>query len=184
LEIGISIVLIAVGFALLIKRADFLVNGASSLAKRFNASDIAIGLTVVAMGTSAPELVVILISGAKGANDVIFGNIIGSNIFNMFLILGIAAVIHPLTVQKNALWKEIPFSLIMTIFNLVLVNHKMFFGAETNTASAIDGIILLVLFIIFLVYIFLNMTRGDSESALDGDDILLYGSVKTTVSII
>ncbi|MFY0654778.1 MAG: calcium/sodium antiporter [Cyclobacteriaceae bacterium] len=168
---------------MLIKGADFLVNGASSLAKRFNASDIAIGLTVVAMGTSAPELVVNLISGAKGANDVVFGNIIGSNIFNMFLILGLSAVIYPLTVQKNALWKEVPYSLAVTIVFWVLVNDQMFFGSETNAAGTIDGIILLVLFVIFLVYVFLNMTRGGSESALDGEDIEIYGSLKTTLLI-
>jgi cation:H+ antiporter len=184
LDIAISILLISVGFVLLIKGADFLVNGASSLAKRFNASDIAIGLTVVAMGTSAPELVVNLISGAKGAHDVVFGNIIGSNIFNMFLILGISSVIYPITIQKNALWKEIPFSLGITVIFWVLVNDKMFFGAESNSASTMDGIILLILFVAFITYIFLNMTRGGSESALDGDDIVLYGSVKTTLLIV
>lgn len=184
MDIAISILLISVGFVLLIKGADFLVNGASSLAKRFNASDIAIGLTVVAMGTSAPELVVNLISGAKGAHDVVFGNIIGSNIFNMFLILGISSVIYPITIQKNALWKEIPFSLGITVIFWVLVNDKMFFGAESNSASTMDGIILLILFVAFITYIFLNMTRGGSESALDGDDIVLYGSVKTTLLIV
>ncbi len=180
----ISLALIAVGFVLLIKGADYLVNGASSLAKRFNASDIAIGLTVVAMGTSAPELVVNLISGAKGANDVVFGNIIGSNIFNMFLILGLAAVIYPITVQKNALWKEVPYSLAITVVFWVLVNDKLFFGAETNEASTIDGIILLALFLIFLVYVFLNMSNGGSESTTDDEDIELYGSIKTTVLIV
>ena len=184
MEIAISILLISVGFVLLIKGADFLVNGASSLAKRFNASDIAIGLTVVAMGTSAPELVVNLISGAKGANDVVFGNIIGSNIFNMFLILGISSVIYPITIQKNALWNEIPFSLGITIIFWVLVNDKMFFGAETNSADAIDGIILLVLFVAFLVYIFFNMTKDGSESVIEADDIELYSSLKTTLLIV
>lgn len=185
MEIFVSLLLIIVGFVLLIKGADYLVNGASSLAKRFNASDIAIGLTVVAMGTSAPELVVNLISGAKGANDVVFGNIIGSNIFNMFLILGLAAVIYPITVQKNALWKEVPYSLAITIVFWILVNDKLLFGAETNEATAIDGIILLVLFVIFLVYVFLNMSKGGSESVIDeGEDIELYGSVKTTVLIV
>lgn len=184
MDIFISLVLITVGFVLLIKGADFLVNGASSLAKRFNASDIAIGLTVVAMGTSAPELVVNLISGSKGANDVVFGNIIGSNIFNMFLILGISAVIFPLTVQKNALWKEIPYSLAVTVVFWVLVNDSFLFGAESNSANFIDGVILLVLFGVFLVYVFLNMTKGGGESALDGEDIELYGSLKTTILIV
>ena len=184
MDIAISILLISIGFVLLIKGADFLVNGASSLAKRFNASDIAIGLTVVAMGTSAPELVVNLISGAKGANDVVFGNIIGSNIFNMFLILGISAVIYPITIQKNTLWKEVPFSLGITGIFWFLVNDKMFFGADSNSASTLDGIILLILFVSFIVYIFFNMTRGGSESAIDSDDIVLYGSVKTTLLIV
>ena len=93
MDVFINLLLIIVGFLLLIKGADFLVVGASSLAKRFRVSDIAIGMTVVAMGTSAPELVVNIISGTSGYTEVVFGNIIGSNIFNMFLILGIAAVI-------------------------------------------------------------------------------------------
>ncbi len=182
MEIFLSLALITVGFVLLIKGADFLVNGASSLAKRFNASDIAIGLTVVAMGTSAPELVVNLISGSKGANDVVFGNIIGSNIFNMFMILGISAIIFPLTVQKNALWKEIPFSLFVTIVFWVLVNDQLLFGAETNATSVWDGVILLVLFALFLTHVFFNMAKGD-EDPLDGDEIQLYGSLKTTLLI-
>jgi len=179
--------LIAVGFLLLIKGADFLVNGASSLAKRFNVSDIAIGLTVVAMGTSAPELVVNLISGAKGANDVVFGNIIGSNIFNMFLILGISAVIYPITVQKNALWKEIPYSLLATVVLFLLVNDMMLFDAESNSASTIDGVILLVMFLVFLGYVFNNMTRsgdGDDVVTEELEEIEVYSNVKTTLMVL
>lgn len=179
--------LISVGFLLLIKGADFLVNGASSLAKRFNVSDIAIGLTVVAMGTSAPELVVNLISGSKGATDVVFGNIIGSNIFNMFLILGISAVIYPITVQKNALWKEIPYSLFATVILFVLINDVMFFGAESNSASVVDGIILLVMFLVFLGYVFNNMTRsGDSDDVVteELEEIEVYSNVKTTLMVV
>lgn len=168
-----------------------MVNGASSLAKRFNVSDIAIGLTVVAMGTSAPELVVNLIAGPEtdgaingvgGTNDVVFGNIIGSNIFNIYLILGIAAVIYPLTVQKNALWKEVPYSLLATFVFFVLVNDVMFFGAEQNELSRIDGIILLVMFSGFLGYIFMNMTRNPDDLDLD-EEIETYGSLKTTLML-
>lgn len=181
----LHLLLIAIGFVLLIKGADFLVNGASSLAKRFNVSDIAIGLTVVAMGTSAPELVVNLISGSKGANDVVFGNIIGSNIFNMFLILGLSAVIYPITVQKNALWKEIPYSLFATVVLFVLVNDMLFFGAESNSAGTIDGIILLVLFLIFLGYVFKNMTRGGDEVVTEElEEIEIYSNVKTTLMVV
>lgn len=173
---------IIVGFVLLIKGADFLVNGASSLAKRYNVSDIAIGLTVVAMGTSAPELVVNLISGSGGHNDVVFGNIIGSNIFNMFLILGISAVIYPLTVQKNALWKEVPYSLLATVVLFLLVNDALLFNKESNAASVTDGAILLGMFAFFLYYVFKNMQRtGDIG---DIDEIEMYGSVKTTLMIV
>jgi cation:H+ antiporter len=177
--------LIIVGFVLLIKGADYLVNGASSLAKRFNVSDIAIGLTVVAMGTSAPELVVNIISGSvedstSGANEVVFGNIIGSNIFNIFLILGIASIIYPLTVERNALWKEIPYSLFVTVVFFVLVNDVWLFDAEVNALDLKDGIILLIAFGLFLVYIFMNLRRNPEAEI---EDIEIYGSLKTTIMI-
>lgn len=191
MTVFINIVLVIVGFVLLIKGADFLVNGASSLAKRFNVSDIAIGLTVVAMGTSAPELVVNIISGSvpnEGpdgvmTHDIVFGNIIGSNIFNIFLILGVSSVIYPLTVQRNALWKEIPYSLIATFIFFFLVNDVMFLGSETNELSTLDAIILIVMFCGFLTYIFMNLTRNPEETDLV-EDIVVYSSVKTTVMIV
>lgn len=182
LGVVLNFVLIVVGFVLLIKGADFLVNGGSSLAKRFNVSDIAIGLTVVAMGTSAPELVVTIISGSQGQTDMVFGNIIGSNIFNVFVILGISAVIYPLTVQRNSLWKEVPYSLFTAVLFFLLVNDTMARGAEENILSRVDGIILLVLFGVFLIYIFMNMRRHPEE--IDGEEIVVYGSVKTTAMIL
>jgi cation:H+ antiporter len=181
LDILINIGLVVVGFVLLIKGADFLVNGASSLAKRFNVSDIAIGLTVVAMGTSAPELVVNLVAGSEENKDLVFGNIIGSNIFNIFLILGVSAVIYPLTVQKNALWKEIPYSLFATFIFFIIVNDVLFFGADVNGLSRWDGIILLILFAIFLGYIFMNLQRNPDGEL---EEIVIYGSLKTTLMIV
>jgi len=182
LEVAVNVILIIVGFVLLIKGADFLVSGASSLAKRFNVSDIAIGLTVVAMGTSAPELVVNIISGSSGHNEVVYGNIIGSNIFNMFLILGIAAVIYPITVQKNALWKEVPYSLLATIVFFVLVNDVMFLDKGENALSLTDSFILLIMFGLFLLYIFLNMKNtGDIEGV---EDIVIFSNLKTSILVI
>ncbi len=186
MSVALNFILVVVGFVLLIKGADYLVNGASSLAKRFNVSDIAIGLTVVAMGTSAPELVVNIISGGvqdgnSGANEVVFGNIIGSNIFNTFLILGIASIIYPLTVERNALWKEVPYSLLATFIFFILVNDAMFFGAETNGLNARDGAILLVMFSLFLIYIFMNLRRNPEA---ESEDIEMYGSLKTTVMLV
>lgn len=182
MEILINSILIVVGFVLLIKGADFLVTGAASLAKRFHVSDIAIGLTIVAMGTSAPELVVNIISGTGGYDGAVFGNIIGSNIFNMFLILGVAAVIYPITVQKNSLWKEIPYSLLATLVFFVLVNDVLFFGAMENILSVGDSIILLVMFSLFLIYIFFNLKKG-IKSEEEGD-IIIFTSVKTTLMVI
>lgn len=177
--------LVVIGFVLLIKGADYLVNGASSLAKRFNVSDIAIGLTVVAMGTSAPELVVNIISGSvqdggSGANEVVYGNIIGSNIFNIFLILGVSSMIYPLTVERNALWKEVPYSLLATFIFFILVNDALFFGSDINQLDVKDGIILLVMFALFLIYIFMNLSRNPEAEV---EDIEVFSNLKTTIMI-
>ncbi len=181
MDVFIKLLLIVVGFVLLIKGADFLVKGSSSLAKRFNISDIAIGLTIVAMGTSAPELVVNIISGSSELHDVVFGNIIGSNIFNIFLILGISSIIYPLTVQKSALWKEVPYSLLVTFIFFILVNDMLFVQGKENLLTINDSIVLMILFAVFLIYIFMNLKRNPDP---DSDDIIIYGSVKTTVMIV
>jgi cation:H+ antiporter len=162
-EIIFSFLIVAVGFVLLIKGADFLVDGASSLAARFNISQLTIGLTIVAMGTSAPELVVSLVSGVKGYNDVVFGNIIGSNIFNILLILGVAGTIYPLTVQSDTVWKEIPFSLGITILLYILVNDHWFTAGKANTVSFEDGIVLLCIFAAFLYYIYLSVKKNGNS---------------------
>ncbi|MBV6640664.1 MAG: calcium/sodium antiporter [Cyclobacteriaceae bacterium] len=187
MNVTLNLLLVTVGFVLLIKGADLLVNGASSLAKRFNVSDIAIGLTIVAMGTSAPELVVNIISGTvvspKGTHDVVFGNIIGSNIFNIFLILGVSSVIYPLTVQRNALWKEIPYSLVATVIFFLLVNDKMIGLGDTNQLGIFDGVLLLIMFSLFLLYIFLNLQRNPDDSELI-EDIVIMPVWKTVIFVV
>ena len=171
---------------MLIKGAGFLVDGASSLAKRFNVSDIVIGLTVVAMGTSAPELVVNVMSGliitTEGTHDVVFGNVIGSNIFNLYLILGFSAIIYPLTVQRNALWREIPFSLVISIIFLILANDVLFFQASQNSLDYRDALLLILLFGLFMIYIFLNTKRNPDTTPLE--EIPLFGNSKTTLLIV
>ncbi len=144
------------GFALLIKGADWLVNGSVSLAKHYRISELVIGLTIVAFGTSAPELVVNIISSIKGLNDITIGNIVGSNLFNLMLILGISGLVFPITVQIKTIWNEIPFSLLAAVLLLVLANLT-FNQGEALSISRIDGMLLLVLFIFFLVYIFKHM---------------------------
>lgn len=156
----VNILILLVGFVILIKGADFLVDGASGLARRYGVSELAIGLTVVAFGTSMPELVVSVISSADGHSGIVYGNVIGSNLFNLLFILGVAGAIFPLAVQSQTVYKEIPFSLFATILLLVLVNDSFVFGRDTNVLSRGDGLILLGFFIVFLIYIFKTMKQS------------------------
>lgn len=147
----LSIVLIVAGFVLLIKGADWLVNGASSLAKKNNVSDLAIGLTIVAFGTSAPELVVNAISSSQGYSDIVFGNIIGSNNFNLFVILGIVGLISPIVVQSSTVWKEIPISF-LAILALYFLAYDFLEGV--HVVNRWDGLILFSFFAAFLFYVY------------------------------
>ncbi|MBN2350809.1 MAG: calcium/sodium antiporter [Bacteroidales bacterium] len=177
----INILLLITGFALVIKGADFLVDGASSLAKRFKVSELAIGLTVVAFGTSAPELVVNVIASYQHHDEVVFGNIIGSNIFNLLMILGISGIIYPIVVQVKTVWKEIPFSLAAALILLVLVNDSIFFSNKSNLLQRTDGIILLVFFLAFLVYVFYNMKEEPLQNL---NDIKVMSGLRTTIYIL
>ena len=167
-----NLIYIILGFVLLIKGADYLVNGASSLAKKLRISELAIGLTIVAMGTSAPEMVVNVYSSYQGLSDVVFGNIIGSNIFNLFLIMGVAGMIYPITVQRNSAWIEIPYSFLITLILIVMLNDVAIFGAEQNGLSLTEGIILLVFFGIFLLYVFKNMQKAGEIGDVEEVEIL------------
>ena len=160
----ISTALVILGFIVLIKGADWLVTGASSLAKKHNISDLAIGLTIVAFGTSAPELVVNSIASMENHSDIIFGNVIGSNNFNLFLILGIVGLIYPITVHSNTVWKEIPISFFAIIAMFVLSNR--FILQADNVLTRIDGAILLGMFALFLYYVYRQM-RIDQTTALE-----------------
>lgn len=121
----LELLFLAAGFALLIKGADFLVDGAGSIARRAGVRDIVIGLTVVAFGTSAPELVVNVFAAAGGNTALAVGNIIGSNIANILLILGASAAIYPLAVHKGTVWKEIPFTLLAALAVFFLLNDAL-----------------------------------------------------------
>jgi cation:H+ antiporter len=151
----IPILLVIAGFVSLIFGANWLVDGASALAKKYKVSDLVIGLTIVAFGTSAPELVVNSIASVKDYSDIVLGNIVGSNNFNLFIILGLSGLILPIKVQTSTAWKEIPISLFISAFLLFLLNDFVFTG--TTYLSRIDGLIMLVLFCIFLYYVFHQM---------------------------
>lgn len=142
------------GFVPLILGANWLVNGASALAKKLKVSDLVIGLTIVAFGTSAPELVVNLFAGNAGSSGIAVGNIIGSNIFNILFILGLSALIHPVDVHSNTVWKEIPLSLLAVVMVFVLGNDLLLTESAANILSRSDGIVLLAFFLIFMYYSF------------------------------
>jgi cation:H+ antiporter len=156
----LSSILVFVGFVLLIQGADWMVNGSTWLAKKNKIPDLAIGLTIVAFGTSAPEFVVNTVASFDGHSDIVLGNIIGSNNFNLFAILGIVGLIFPIAVQSSTVWKEIPISLFAAITFLVLANGYLFY--DTIGLSRINGLILIVLFFLFLFYIFKHM-KSDTQ---------------------
>ena len=155
----IDILLIILGFVLLIKGAEWLVNGASALAKKHNISDLVIGLTIVAFGTSAPEMVVNVIASFDKHSDIVFGNIIGSNNFNLFVILGVVALIFPITVKSSMVRKEIPISLFLAALVMLLSNAVM--GQEENLLSRWDAALLFGLFLVFLYFTFRQPNTDD-----------------------
>ena len=158
----IDVLLLLVGFVALILGADKLVDGASNLAKRLGIPDIVIGLTIVAFGTSAPELVVNVFAAANNSTEMVLGNVLGSNLFNVFAILGICSIIYPLTVKNNTTWIEIPLSLLAAVAVYIIANDVYFDNTTENLITRTDGLILLLFFAIFLVYnVTLSQNSGD-----------------------
>lgn len=155
----VNSLLLALGLGVLIKGADLLVSGASALAKKYNVSDLVIGLTIVAFGTSAPELVVNITASAQKFNDIVLGNVLGSNIANLFLILGITGIIYPLVVQSSTTWKEIPLSLGAVVLLFLLAND--FFLHRNLIISRLDGMVLLLMFGFFMAYIY-RLSKTDT----------------------
>jgi len=162
----ITYVVLLIGFVFLIKGADLLVEGASSVAKRLGISALVIGLTIVAFGTSAPELIVNIFASIQGNTDIAIGNILGSNIANILLILGISAVIYPLAVKKGTVWKEIPLSLLAVVVVALMANDKFIDGGVFSGLTRIDGFILISFFIIFLYYTF-GISKVQSEDKVE-----------------
>lgn len=146
-------VLLLIGFVLLIKGADFFVDGASSIAKALRVPALIIGLTIVAFGTSAPELAVSVSSAMKGQNGIAVGNVVGSNIFNLLMVVGVAALIYPLAVKKSVLIKEFPFTLLAGVVLYIMVQDIPLGSGTVNLLSRTDGIMLLVFFGIFMYYL-------------------------------
>lgn len=148
-----SYILLIIGFLLLIKGADTFVVGSSSIAKIFNVPTLIIGLTIVAFGTSAPEAAVSVTAALKGNNDMAIANVVGSNIFNILAVVGIAAFINPIKVQKSTIIKEFPFAILASVVLLILAHDIKFQGYDENLLTRADGLMLLSLFGIFMYYL-------------------------------
>ena len=154
----VNIILLVVGFVVLIKGADFFVDGASSVASNFKVSKMLIGLTIVAFGTSAPEFAVSVKSLLSGSGDIVLGNVIGSNILNILLILGASAMFHSLNVKNNTVRKELPITMLITTLFAVLLSDHIFDKNVVNSFTRGDGIVLLLFFTVFLYYL-ISMSR-------------------------
>ncbi|SHH41135.1 calcium/sodium antiporter [Tepidibacter thalassicus] len=142
-----------IGFVFLIKGADFFVDGSSAIAKKFKVPPILIGLTIVAFGTSAPESAVSINAALKGSNEIALGNVVGSNLFNFLLVIGISSIINPMKVQKGTILKEFPFSILTSLVLFILCADISLQGASNDVLSRADGLILLSLFLIFVYYL-------------------------------
>ncbi|MBR3328928.1 calcium/sodium antiporter [Candidatus Saccharibacteria bacterium] len=164
MEIFLQALILVIGFVFLIRGADWLVEGASSVASNFKVSKLLIGLTIVAFGTGAPELAVSFSSLISGSTDILLGNVIGSNIINVLLLIGVAAIIHPIRVKKDTVSKELPLLLLISTALIVLILDTSLTEALSNVFSRSDAIVCLLLFGIFLYYL-ISLARKNKKEA-------------------
>lgn len=162
-------ILFVLGFVILIKGADLLIEGSSAIARKLNVPDIVIGLTVLSFGTSLPELLVSLISNMGGNSDLAIGNVLGSNISNTLLVLGVAAIIYELPIRKDMIRTELPFSIVVILVVGFLANVNLFSSKEELIIGRVEGFILLFFFMLFLIYMF-NLFKDNNE--IPGEDEL------------
>ena len=173
-------VLLIVGFVVLIKGADFFVDGASGVAGNMKVSKMLIGLTIVAFGTSAPEFAVSVKSLLSGSGDIVLGNVIGSNILNILLILGASSLFHALNVKNNTVKKELPITMMITFAFAVLLSDSLFDKGLKNTFTRGDGITLLLFFCVFIYYL-ISMARSKIEQDVDEKVLSIPKSILFTV---
>lgn len=172
------------GFFLLIKGAEYLVEGATSLAKRLGIPTLVIGLTIVAFGTSMPELIVNIIAAFQHNGEIAFGNVIGSNVANILLILGVATLFTNLKIHHSTIWKEIPFSILAVLVLLVFANASFFDDVAPNTFFRFQGLILILFFCIFLFYVYMLARQKTEQFGKNIIEIQHRSGLMITVMII
>lgn len=175
------IILLIIGFVLLIKGADFFVEGASSTAQNFKVSKTLIGLTIVAFGTSLPEFAISMKALGSGSTDMVLGNVIGSNILNILLIIGVAALIHPIFVKKNIIKKELPLVMLISTLLVTLFLDVKLSGKIANEITRTDGIVILLFFTIFIYYL---VTLGKQKKESSTNEKPKYNLIKSIVLVI
>ena len=159
------------GLALILIGANALTDGSAAIASRMGVSDLVIGLTVVAFGTSAPELVISVMSAFSGNSAIAIGNVVGSNIFNILVIVGITALVHPIVVERTVLSVEIPIVLLSSVALLVLGNSALLDGTPDNVITRVDGIFLLMAFVLFMRHTFITAKKGDVPTGTDDGQV-------------
>ena len=169
--------LLIAGLLLILWGANALTDGAASVAKRFNISNLVIGLTIVALGTSAPEFVISLLSSLSGSAGLAIGNVVGSNIFNTLMIVGCTAIVAPIPIGKGTLAKEIPLCVLSALMLLVCANDMLLDGGVANVISRTDGLMLLGFFAIFMGYTFAIAKNGDGEEGGEIRSLPMWKSV-------
>ena len=178
MEIALLIGKFVVGLLLIMKGADWLTDGASSIARKFNISTLVIGLTIVAFGTSAPELVVSSMASISGETDIAIGNVVGSNIFNVLAIMGVTALIAPVPVKGNHIKYEVPLAILASVAVFVMASDALFNGGGANIITRGEGIILLCFFLIFLAYTFAIARNGvDAEGQAEVKQMPMWKSI-------
>lgn len=173
---------IIIGFVLLVKGADWFVDGSSSVAKKLQISAVVIGLTIVAFGTSAPELAVSVSAALKGSNDIALGNVVGSNIFNTLVVLGASAAITPIAVGKSAIKKDYPMSIFAAVLLGVLCLDTILFQADGMSISRLDGMILLICFAFFMYTTVMAGLKGREEA--DEEELATFPTWKSILFIL
>lgn len=177
----VNILILIGGLALILLGANGLTDGASSVAKKWGVSDLVIGLTIVAFGTSSPELVISLVSAIEGSAELAIGNVVGSNIFNILMIIGCVALVMPIKVEKSIMSKEIPLVILSAFALLFCANDIILNGEEANVISRIEGLLLILFFAIFMRYTF-SIAKNGGEDATE--EVKTMSGIKASLFIV
>ena len=175
-----SYIFLIIGFFLLIKGADIFVSGASNISKRLGIPSVIVGLTIVSLGTSAPELAVSAISSIKGSNEIAVGNVLGSNLFNTLMVLGVTTIIMALTIKKSEVKRDFSINILVTIL-LLLLTFTTLLGGKDNYISRLDGIVLLIGCISYITYLILSVKRGKTTSENIHEELALESTNEISI---